>query len=123
MKNFTLLLLFSFLLSGYANAQRENVNYEESKISEYKLPDVLTRFNGRKVKSEKVWFKKQRPEILELFTKEVYGKVPGELGISEVKIWESSDNALNGLAYRKQLSLFFNKNEHHLEVNVLMYLP
>ncbi|MDP3914586.1 MAG: acetylxylan esterase [Bacteroidota bacterium] len=123
MKNFTLLLLFSFLMLGYANAQRENVNYEESKIPEYKLPDVLTRFNGRKVKSEKVWLKKQRPEILELFTNEVYGKVPRELGISEVKIWESSDNALNGLAHRKQLSLFFNKNEHHLEVNVLMYLP
>jgi hypothetical protein len=123
MKRFTFLLVFSFLILGNAYAQRENVIYEESKVPDYKLPDVLTRFNGRKVKSEKVWLKKQRPEILKLFTNEVYGKVPGDLGISEVKVWESADDAFNGLARRKQLSLFFRKGDRNLEVNVLMYLP
>lgn len=123
MRKYSLILLFSFLMSGYANAQREKVNYDESKIPVYKLPDVLTRFNGRKVKSEKVWLKKQRPDILKQFTDEVYGKVPGVMGISEVKVWESSDEALNGLAHRKQISLFFTKDDRHLEVNVLMYLP
>ena len=123
MKKFLPVLFLSFLIIGNVIAQRENVISEESKVPEYKLPDLLTRFNGRKVKSEKVWLKKQRPEILKLFTNEVYGKVPGEMGISEVKVWESSDEALNGLAHRKQVSLFFTKDDHHLEVNVLMYLP
>jgi len=123
MKKYLLILLFSFLMIGTVIAQRENVISEESKVPEYKLPDLLTRFNGRKVKSEKVWLKKQRPDILKQFTSEVYGKVPGEMGISEVKVWESSDEALNGLAHRKQVSLFFTKDDHHLEVNVLMYLP
>lgn len=123
MKNIAALLFLSFLTLGNAFAQRENVISEESKVPEYKLPDVLTRFNGRKVKSEKVWFKKQRPEILKMFTGEVYGKVPGELRFSEVKVWENSEEALGGLAHRKQVSLFFDKDDHHLEVNVLMYLP
>jgi hypothetical protein len=124
MKIDKLLLLLSFsLIILNVNAQRENVIYEESKVPEYKLPDVLTRFKGGKVKTEKIWFKKQRPEILKLFTNDVYGKVPGELGISEIKVRESADNALNGLARRKQLSLFFRKDERNLEVNVLMYLP
>ena len=123
MKKFLPVLFLSFLIIGNVIAQRENVISEESKVPEYKLPDLLTRFNGRKVESEKVWLKKQRPEILKLFTNEVYGKVPGEMGISEVKVWESSDEALNGLAHRKQVSLFFTKDDHHLEVNVLMYLP
>lgn len=118
-----LLLLSFFLIILNVSAQRDNVIYEESKVPEYKLPDVLTRFKGGKVKSEKTWFKKQRPEIMKLFTNEVYGKVPGILGISEIKVWESADNALNGLARRKQLSLFFRKGERNLEVNVLMYLP
>jgi hypothetical protein len=118
-----LLLLFLLLLLLNAFAQRENIIYDESKVPEYKLPDLLTRINGRKVKSEKVWLKKRRPEILKLFTNEVYGKVPGELGISEVKVWESADNALNGLARRKQLSVFFRKDNRSLELNVLMYLP
>lgn len=123
MKKYTFLVLFSLLICGNAYSQRENVNTDESKVPEYKLPDVLTRENGRKVKSEKAWFKKRRPEILKFFTDEVYGALPGELGISEVKVWETSDDAMNGLARRKQLSLFFRKNELNLEVNVLIYLP
>jgi len=123
MKGIAFLFLFFFLVFHDAMAQREKVITEESQVPEYKLPDVLTCQNGKKVKTEKTWFKKRRPEILKLFTNEVYGKVPGQLAISEVKVWESADNALNGLARRKQLSLFFRKGERNLEVNVLMYLP
>ena len=123
MKGVAFIFLFSFFVFQDAVAQRENVISDESKVPEYKLPDVLTRFDGGKVKSAKIWFKKQRPEILKLFTEEVYGKVPGIQGISEVKIWETSDQAVNGLVIRKQLSLFFKKNDRNLEVNVLMYLP
>ena len=123
MKGVAFIFLFSFFVFQDAVAQRENVISDESKVPEYKLPDVLTRFDGGKVKSAKIWFKKQRPEILKLFTEEVYGKVPGIQGISEVKVWETSDQAVNGLVIRKQLSLFFKKNDRNLEVNVLMYLP
>jgi len=111
------------VMSDVVYAQRENVISDESKVPAYQLPDVLTRFNGRKVKTSKVWFNKQRPEILKFFTTEVYGKVPGKMNISEVKIRETSDKALNGLAIRKQVSLIFRKDSLNLEVNVLMYLP
>jgi len=121
------IIVFFIFISVFSipkvSAQRQNIIYDESKVPEYQLPDVLTRFNGRKVKSEKVWFKKQRPEILKVFTDEVYGKVPGELKISEVKVWETSNDAINGLAIRKQISLLFKKSDRNLEVNVLMYLP
>jgi len=119
-------LIFTFVflaLFGNSFAQNRMVNEDEAKVPEYQLPDVLTRFNGRKVKSEKDWFKKQRPEILQKFTEEVYGKVPGVIEISDVKVWETSPDALNGLAVRRQLSLFFVKAGRSVEVNVLMYLP
>lgn len=123
MKIIICIILISSQLFGNLYAQQKEVISDESKVPEYLLPDVLTRFNGGKVKSEKAWFKKQRPEILKVFTDEVYGAIPGELGIAEVKVWESNDGALNGLAHRKQLSLFFRKADKELEVNVLMYLP
>lgn len=123
MKALLFVLFLTALIALDAQAQRENVIDEESKVPKYQLPDVLSRFKGGTVKSGKVWFKKQRPDILKLFTDEVYGKVPGNLPISEMKIWETSDKALNGLAVRRQLSLFFRKNDRMLEVNVLMYLP
>ena len=116
----TFLCLFSITETW---AQQRVVIDDEAKVPDYKVPDVLTRLSGGKVKTAKVWFNKQRPEILRTFTEEVYGKVPGILGIHEVKVWETSYNALNGLAIRKQLSLFFKKGDRNLEVNVLMYLP
>ncbi len=123
MKQISIYFFLFWLISLSALAQRENIISDESKVPAYQVPDVLTRFNGRKIKSERVWLKKQRPEIQKKFTEEIYGKVPGELKISEVKVWETSDNALNGTATRKQLSLFFTKKDRTLEVNVLMYLP
>ena len=123
MKCIAFFVFLSLLIFKDAFAQQPNVIDDEANVPEYKLPDVLTRFNGGKVKSAKVWYKKQRPEILKKFTDEVYGKVPGKLEISDVKVWETSDDAINGSALRKQLSLFFKKGDRNLEVNVLIYLP
>lgn len=117
-----LVLLLCIWFVNPTFAQIKNTIDDEAKVPEYKLPDVLTRFNGKKIKTEKDWFRRRRPEILQKFTEEVYGKVPGVLEASEVKVWETSD-AMNGLAIRRQLSLFFRKANKNLEVNVLMYLP
>ena len=107
MKKIVSIVIISLFFVQFSLAQRDKILSEESEIPAYQLPDVLTRFNGSKVKLEKTWFKKQRPEIMGKFTEEVYGKVPGHLKISEVKVWETSDNALQGTAFRKQLSLYF----------------
>jgi len=58
--------------------QAENaVNYDESKANPYpKLPDPLVLKNGKRVTSAKVWWNKRRPEIVEDFDREVYGRVP-----------------------------------------------
>jgi hypothetical protein len=52
-------------------------NYDESKANPYtSLPDPLTLKNGRKVKDAKTWWTKRRPEIVEDFDREIYGRVP-----------------------------------------------
>src|SRR2546427_3059966 len=60
------------------NPQAPNaVNYDESKANPYsKLPDPLVLKNGKKVTSAKMWLKQRRPEIVEDFDREVYGRVP-----------------------------------------------
>ena len=55
------------------------VNYDESKANPFpKLPDPLVTKDGRKVTSAAMWFKVRRPEIVEDFDREVYGRVPKE---------------------------------------------
>jgi len=52
-------------------------NYDESKANPYPaLPDPLVLNNGKKVTSAKDWWTKRRPEIVELFDREIYGRVP-----------------------------------------------
>jgi hypothetical protein len=52
-------------------------NYDESKANPYpKLPDPLVLNNGKRVKTARVWWSKRRPEIVEDFDREVYGRLP-----------------------------------------------
>jgi hypothetical protein len=60
------------------NPQAPNaVNYDESKANPYpRLPDPLILKNGKKVTSARMWLERRRPEIIEDFDREVYGRVP-----------------------------------------------
>ena len=53
------------------------VNYDESKANPYPdLPDPLVLKNGKKVTTAKMWWDQRRPEIVEDFDREVYGRMP-----------------------------------------------
>ncbi|HZR64818.1 MAG TPA: acetylxylan esterase [Terriglobales bacterium] len=55
-------------------------NYDEAKAGPFsKLPDPLRLNNGKEVKTAKEWWTKRRPEIVELFDREIYGRVPANL--------------------------------------------
>jgi hypothetical protein len=52
-------------------------NYDEEKAKpDPKLPDPLTLNNGKKVTTAKVWWEVRRPEIVEDFDLEMYGRAP-----------------------------------------------
>ena len=51
-------------------------NYDESKVLPYTLPDPLVLKNSKKVTTAKIWWKQRRPEIIEEFDSEIYGRVP-----------------------------------------------
>jgi hypothetical protein len=52
-------------------------NYDESKANPYPLlPDPLVLNDGQKVTTPEIWWNQRRPEILEDFDREIYGRVP-----------------------------------------------
>jgi len=71
-------------------------NYDEAKANPYpELPDPLMLKNGQRVKTAREWWMKRRPEIVEDFDREIYGRVPK----SAPKVnWEvvSTTNETNG---------------------------
>ena len=64
MKKVMIVLLFFASVAVYA---QEKANYDESKVPEYKLPEVLVTVKGRKIKTTRKWIKKRRPELVALF--------------------------------------------------------
>jgi (4-O-methyl)-D-glucuronate---lignin esterase len=79
------------------NADAPNAaNYDEAKANPYpKLPEPLLLRNGKRVTSAKTWWNQRRPEIVEDFDREIYGRVPKNT--PKVK-WEitSTTNENNG---------------------------
>jgi len=51
-------------------------NVDEAKVPAYALPDPLVLKNGKKVTAAADWWEIRRPEILEDFDREVYGRAP-----------------------------------------------
>jgi hypothetical protein len=65
--------------SGSANGPNP-ANYDESKANIYpNLPDPLVLKNGKRVTTAKAWWKERRPQLVELFDREILGRVPAHL--------------------------------------------
>jgi hypothetical protein len=65
--------------SGNENAVN-HANYDESKANPFpNLPDPLITMDGQKVTTPQMWWTRRRPELLEMFSKYVYGRVPNNI--------------------------------------------
>ena len=52
-------------------------NIDESKAVSYtSIPDPLVMNNGKKITTAKMWWQQRRPEIVEDFDREIYGRIP-----------------------------------------------
>ncbi len=122
MRTFLFVLIVIFCIS-HLNAQENKINYDESKVPEYELPDPLTMENGEKVTDVESWWNQRRPEILQLFEDHVYGKVPGALENIKFDIYSSDNSALSGKATRKQVSVYFAPDNPDYKMDILIYLP
>ena len=63
-----------------AAPQHPDANFDEAKVPAYTLPDPLLLASGEKVRDAKTWTSKRRPEILELYRTEMFGRESGEAG-------------------------------------------
>jgi hypothetical protein len=52
-------------------------NYDETKANPYpRLPDVLLLESGEKVTTAEAWWQARRPQVVEMFDREIYGRMP-----------------------------------------------
>jgi hypothetical protein len=122
-----LLLLFAvggLLQQAPAPPARPGINYDESRVRPYTLPNPLVSSDGSPVRDAAAWRATRRPELLEIFSREVYGRTPG--GRPEGMHWEvaSTDRAaLGGKAVRKEITVWFTAKKDGPKMHLLIYQP
>jgi len=103
--------------------QKFNINYDESKIAPYVLPPLLES-NGQKITTAADWFNLRRPEILNQFTREMYGPMPPVPDATSYELLSQKDDALGGKAVRKEIRIRFAMSDGRThDVDVLVYCP
>lgn len=88
--------------SGNPNADNA-ANYDEALANPYpSWPDILTLDNGDPVKTPEVWRQKRRPELIEHFEREVYGRLPASIPSVTWRVKETRDGMAGDIAVVEQ---------------------
>ena len=115
-----LLLVLSCLVPVPARGQQPN--YDESKVPSYTLPDPLVRENGKAVRSRRAWERKRRPELLSLFSDQMFGVVPPAPEGLHFKVVKVVSDAFGGLATMKEVEVCFDADETQ-SLLLLLFVP
>lgn len=98
-------------------------NYDESKVPDYQLPELLLTVNGKTVSNKEEWENTRRQEILNLFKEEVYGKMPSKEVDVSFKVIKHKPEALDGKAIQKEVLATFSNGAKSISMNILIFLP
>jgi len=100
--------------------------YDEAKVPKYWLPDPLIRQDGKRVQSTKDWITSRRPELLQLFATNVFGRAV--VGRPREMIWEvtsKEESTFGGMAKKKTVTIYFAGKEKKdgARMNLRVTLP
>ena len=99
MKTRGFILMFAVLCLSNVRAQTPGpVNYDEQKVPQYRLPDVLTCADGTPVTSRRQWEHRRRGEVLQLLAEQEYGITPRGRVRMDCRVLRENPQALGGLA-------------------------
>ena len=125
----TSLVFFLFaiqLLQAQSDAAKyEGATYKESEVPAYLLPDVLQTFEGKQVRSIKDWERKRRPEVLQFFAENIYGKIPQPVDpiVKSFSIEREDPEYLEGLCTRRDVKITFKNKLGEVEMPMVLFIP
>lgn len=103
-------------------AQRA-IHYDESKVPDLVLPDVLVGYAGELVKSINSWEGKRRPELVAKFGDLVYGQLPGDFDAISFRSELRSDHPHSAYSRLKEVAIDISRNGNKQTMHLKLYLP
>jgi hypothetical protein len=121
--------------NGYTDAQGRSymrslwgawINYDEDKANDYTLPDPLVLKNGKPVTNAKIWWQKRRPEIVNDYETEMFGRVPNNAPKVRFEVSGIDTTALEGNSIKKTIIGHIDNSAYPNAkpvVNIGLFLP
>ena len=103
--------------------EKSGFNYTEVKVPEFSLPEILTSNNREKITSAGLWNTLRRPEIIELFRKYVFGRVPETQYQKKFKVVSLNSHALGGTATQKEVDITIETPGKSLTFHLTLFTP
>ncbi len=98
-------------------------NYDEGKIVPYTLPALFTLADGGVVTTGAQWENERRAELLEIFSREVYGVSPPKPLTLTFRTKLSDSAAMDGEATLKQVSIEFETDGQKFSFQLTILIP
>ncbi|GAC1516262.1 MAG: hypothetical protein NVS1B4_10350 [Gemmatimonadaceae bacterium] len=101
-------------------------NYDESRTGTLPLPDPLILNDGTRVTDADLWWRRRRPEILDIFEREIYGRVPSATPPVSFAVERiDSTGALGSAVVKRVIGSVSNHNSpvSTPSIDITMYLP
>jgi hypothetical protein len=106
---------------GRNTAAPNYANYDEAKASPYTaLPELMVTKAGKRVTTAKDWWNVRRPELVELFDREVYGRMPKHTPKVSWQVMATTEETVGGVTVVKKelLGKVDNSSYPQIEVNI-----
>jgi hypothetical protein len=111
-------LALTFLITSVCLAQKTPVNYDEAKVGEVVLPEVLA-----SISTAEQWLDVRRPEVLQLFQDHVYGRIQPKPADLKFEVTAVKPDALGGAATRKLVHVSLTKHPAWKGMDVMLLVP
>lgn len=98
-------------------------NYDESLANPLPIPDVLVAGDGSRVTDRETWEGKRRPELLSLFSSEVYGKTPTRTVLVTYSAMGEDKEVFGGKGLMRQVEMRMGEGGRQRSAQILLYLP
>ena len=95
---------------------------DEAKVPAYVLPDALRFEDGRAVTTVEQW-RKRRPEILEMFRSQMFGRSPGRPQELTFEPVEENPDALAGAATLRRIAIVSRQEDRTHRFELVLLIP
>lgn len=103
--------------------RRGEFNYEESKVPAYTLPNALVTLKGQSITDAEDWHALRRPELMELFRNNVYGRRPDVGYTVRFETLEERQDSFNGLAVGRSMQAVISIGEESFTFPFVVLVP